>query len=133
MNALPAIVEGIKSHNQMSVVSLKLSDETVVSTIILETPETLPYLKINNPLKILFKETEVILSKNKIEGSTLNNTLKGTIKKFNCGELLARVEIEVDNSVVSSLITKSSFDKLDMKVGDAVFLNINSSEIMLSE
>lgn len=132
MNVLSAIIKEIKTHHLMSLVTVKLMDDTIINTVLLETPETLTYLKRNNAVKILFKETEVILSKKKTEDSSLHNILTGTIKKVNRGELLARVEMELSIGTINAIITEQSFDRLNMKVGDAIFAGINATEIMLT-
>jgi molybdopterin-binding protein len=132
MNILQGVISGIQSTTHMSYVKVSLQD-TSIRTVILETPDTLSYLRIDGKVKVLFKETEVILSKFNIDASSLENALSGVINKIDQGDILTRVELNTPSGKVSSIITTESFKKLNFMVSDSVFALINSSEIMLSE
>jgi molybdopterin-binding protein len=132
MNILQGVISGIQSTTHMSYVKVSLQG-TSIRTVILETPDTLNYLRIDGKVKVLFKETEVILSKFNIDASSLENALSGVINKIDQGDILTRVELNTPSGKVSSIITTESFKNLNFKVSDSVFALINSSEIMLSE
>jgi molybdopterin-binding protein len=132
MNILQGVISGIQSTTHMSYVKVSLQG-TSIRTVILETPDTLSYLRIDGKVKVLFKETEVILSKFNIDASSLENALSGVINKIDQGDILTRVELNTPSGKVSSIITTESFKNLNFKVSDSVFVLINSSEIMLSE
>ena len=65
-------VSGLMSRVKVSV------GPTMFSAVILETPETAPYLKIGEPVMVLFKETEVIVAKGVTGAISIRN--RGTAK-----------------------------------------------------
>ena len=133
MNILQGVISDIQLTTHMSYVKVNLNQDTTIKTIILETPDSLSYLKSNRKVKVLFKETEVILSRQRLEGISLENALSGVIKKIDRGEILTRVEMDTADGTVTSIVTTESFQKLNLKVDDSVVASINSSEIMLAE
>jgi molybdopterin-binding protein len=133
MNILPGVISDVQSTTHMSYVKVHLNEHSFIKTVLLETPDTLSYLKPNEKVKVLFKETEVILSAQIIEAISLENSLSGVIKKIDQGEILTRVELETSSGNVTSIVTTESFNKLKLNVEDSIVASINSSEIMLAE
>lgn len=133
MNTLSGTISNIKSTDHLSYVTIDLGKDVSISTIILETPGTLSYLSLKKNVRVLFKETEVILSRAKFDSTSLENSFNGVIKKIDCGDVLTRIECETEFGNVCSIITAAVFDKLKMAVGYPIVVSINSSEIMLSE
>ena len=74
MNKLPAIITHIESADYISLVDLQVNTD-IFSCVIIETPETAPYLFIGNKVHILFKETEVSIGKGFSGGISLRNRL----------------------------------------------------------
>jgi molybdopterin-binding protein len=61
------------------------------------------------------------------------NVLKGTVKSVLPGMVNTEVIIEVSSGIeVASVITKSSVENLDLKVGDVVYAVIKSSDVMVA-
>ena len=60
MNILKGNIDRIKVSGDLSIVEVKVG-ELVFSIILIDTPESADFLKIKNEVRVIFKETEVIL------------------------------------------------------------------------
>lgn len=62
------------------------------------------------------------------------NQVKGTIKAIQKGQTTAHVQIDVGNGVIlTSSITNEAVDDLGLKVGDAAYAVIKSSDVMIGK
>jgi len=60
------------------------------------------------------------------------NQLPGTIKAITPGIVTAEVVVDVAGHEIVSVITKTSVDGMDLKVGDNVVVLIKATEVMLA-
>lgn len=131
MNILNGILSKIQSREGISLVKIQ-SNNAIFSSIVLDTPETASYLKINNSVKIIFKETEVIISKDINPNISIQNQLLCQIQTIKKGILLAEISLIFDESIIKSIITTNACEKLDLKENDSVLALIKTNEISLS-
>ena len=68
MNRLEGIIESIKVCDKLSLVNIKMRS-TMFSVLIIDTPSTATYLKEGNSVQLIFKETAIIIAKDKFQGS----------------------------------------------------------------
>ncbi len=61
------------------------------------------------------------------------NQLRGTISEVRTEGLMAEVTVEIGGQEVVSVITRSSVERLGLRVGDAVMVVIKSTEVMLGK
>jgi molybdopterin-binding protein len=61
------------------------------------------------------------------------NQFRGTVKDLKLGNIMAEVVVSVGAIEVVSVITRSSAEKLALKVGDSVTAIIKSTEIMIDK
>jgi molybdate transport system regulatory protein len=90
MNTLNGNITAIQSHEGISLVKVE-SNDTIFTSIVLDTPETASYLKTGHSVKIIFKETEVIISKDSSPNISLQNRLDCTIESIKKGVLLSQI------------------------------------------
>lgn len=133
MNTLVGTISNIQSTDHLSYVTVTVGNDKPINAVILETPATLSYLSLNKKVRILFKETEVVLSLTKSDSNSLENSLEGEINKIDQGDILTRIECQTDAGSVCSIITTPAFKKLNLEIGHSIAVSINASEIMLSE
>ncbi|MBX2941743.1 MAG: TOBE domain-containing protein [Cyclobacteriaceae bacterium] len=131
MNTLKGIVSNLKTTGHMTLVELKVG-KYLLKSIVLETPQSAPYLKIDNTINVLFKETEVIIAKGDLTPMSLQNRINGVVSKIERGEILGRLTLDSDIGEIVSLITTSAIDQLILKKGDNVTAMVKTNEIMLS-
>lgn len=131
MNSLLGNITEITTEGSLSLVKIKVQ-HTVLTSIVIDTPETAHYLKTGNSIKILFKETEVILAK-KITGIiSLQNKMDCTVDSLEKGKLLCKITLRFGNFTIASVITRTAFDQLDIQEKDEITAMIKTNEISLS-
>ena len=131
MNLLLGNITEITTEGSLSLVKIKVR-HTVFTAIVIDTPETAHYLKTGNSIKILFKETEVILAK-KITGIiSLQNKMECIIDSFEKGKLLCKIILRFGTYTIASVITRTAFDQLAIEENDEITAMIKTNEISLS-
>lgn len=131
MNIVNGIISEIQSHEGISLVKVQ-SDNTVFSSIVLDTAETASYLKINNSVKIIFKETEVIISKDLNPNISIQNQLLCQIQNIKKGVLLAEISLLFGENNIKSIITTNACQKLNLQENDTILALIKTNEVSLS-
>ncbi|MEG2101941.1 MAG: TOBE domain-containing protein [Flavobacterium sp.] len=131
MNILNGIISQIQSHEGISLVRVQ-SNDVAFSTIVLDTPETSDYLKIENPVKIIFKETEVVISKDLNPNISTQNKLLCRIESIQKGVILCQINLVYEQQVIKSIITRNACEQLDLKENDTVLALIKTNEVSLS-
>ncbi len=132
MNVLNGIITSIEVCDRLSLVTIKCED-TPFSVIIIETPESVDYLVENRPIQILFKETEVILSKNEVHNISLENVFSCTIAEIKKGKLLSSIRLLFNEIELNSIITSQSLEKLKLEPGMRITAMVKTNEIMLAQ
>jgi len=61
------------------------------------------------------------------------NQFKGTVKSVKLGQVMAEVIVKVGRIEVVSLISRTSAEKLKLKVGDNVTAIIKATEVMVDK
>jgi molybdopterin-binding protein len=132
MNQLRGRIVGIESNDHLSLVDVEVSGDTF-SAMLLETPESAPYLLIGNEVQLLFKETEVSLAKNLSGLISLRNRVQGRVRAIRSGAILSEVVLEYRGQTLTSIITTRSIKRLEIRQGDEVEALIKANEVSLME
>lgn len=132
MNRLRGEISGIESNGHVSLVDVAVNGDTFVA-ILLEAPDSAPYLAVGNAVEVLFKETEVSLAKNLSGLISLRNRIPGVVQHIRKGEILSEVVLDCHGRTVTSIITSRSIVRLDIKEGDEVEALIKANEVALTE
>ncbi|HEY7066444.1 MAG TPA: TOBE domain-containing protein [Chloroflexota bacterium] len=61
------------------------------------------------------------------------NQLKATVKQVSLGQVMAEVVMDVGGQEVVAAITKSSVERLGIKVGDSVLAVMKATEVMVAK
>ena len=59
------------------------------------------------------------------------NQLNGTVKNIETGLVTAKVQVDVNGTNITSIISKEAIEDLGLKVGDSVQTLIKSTSVML--
>ena len=132
MNRLKGKIELINSHDELLLIELNIQ-ETKMKAIIIGKSHDYSYLEIGNEIAILFKETEVTISSDKTLNISIQNKLICTIDSIKKGQLLSQVNLNFNGVTLSSIITTTSVENLNLKPQDTVTALIKTNEIILSE
>jgi len=133
MNTLKGKIISIKTEGKLSLVEVHLMGFYTLTSIIIETPETAAYLREGTEVKILFKETDVVIAywRSRI---SLENCLSCIITDIERGVLLSRLTLEFERLYTfTALITTSVVDEIELEVGKGVKALMKPDDIMLAE
>ena len=125
-------IVAVESAGHMSLVDVAVADDQFTS-IVVETPETSPYLHPGTEVWLLFKETEVSLVKNLSGEISLRNRMRAVIHAIERGALLSEVTLDYKGMRVASVITSRSVERLALKPGDEVEGLVKANEVTLME
>jgi molybdopterin-binding protein len=131
LNILPGTIRDLHVHGNLTLVKVAVSDITITS-IVIETPDTATYLKVGAPVKVMFKETEVIIGKSGVDIS-LQNQIPVKLVAIEQGQLLCQLSMQYQEYTLCSIITSNAVNQLQLRPGVEVIAMIKTNEIMLSE
>ena len=132
MNILEGYIEGIKVNGDLSIVKVNVAG-SIFSTIVIDTPETAPYLKLKNKVKVIFKETEVIIGVGDMSGISLRNKITGTVIRIDHDILLSKLTMKTVMGDITSIITSNAVEQLKITLGMEVTAMIKTNELILSK
>ena len=61
------------------------------------------------------------------------NKLTGTVKNVKLGQVMAEVTLQVGENEITALITRTSAERLGLKVGDKAFALVKATEVMIGK
>ena len=79
-----------------------------------------------------FKSSDVVLAKNKLDTSSLENELKCVVEAINFGEVLSVVSLKCDQISFEAIISNHALKALNLSKNDSVFAYIKSTSIHIS-
>jgi molybdopterin-binding protein len=131
MNIVSGQVISVESYGDLSLIKVNAL-QSEVSCIIIKNPEFSAQLQPEAEVRLLFKETEVIIGKDQILPVSLPNQIDCQITDIKRGKLLSTFTLQCENDTIASIITSHALDKWHFKIGDRVIAMIKANEIMLS-
>lgn len=132
MNILKGHIQEISVNGDLSIVRVNV-EGSLFSTIVIDTPETASFLKLNNEVKIIFKETEVIIGIGDMSGISLRNKIVGTVSRIDADILLSKLTLTTALGEISSIITSNAVAQLKIKLGMEVTAMVKTNELILSK
>ena len=132
MNTLSGKVKEVQNHGNLSLVKVTVANVDLTS-IVIETPDSVDYLREGTSVKVMFKETEVIMSKKMGPDISLQNQIPVTISEINRGALLSELTLDFEGQSLRSVITSRAVEQLDLKPGVEVVAMIKTNEVMLAK
>lgn len=129
MNKLEVKIEEIKKDSKLHFINTVSSKiPFMIATLDLDIN-----INIGRKVNIYFKESEVIICKNKNPLLSIENIIKCNIINIQKGNLLSYVKMISICGVISSLISTKLIMKLDLKVTDKVLAMIKANSISIGE
>ena len=132
MNILKGEITAIHTHLGLSLVSLQVG-EFCLKSIVLETPDSVPYLKLKQTVNILFKETEVLLAYKEGLKISSQNQFIGKVENIDTGKILSEVTLTTTVGLLKSIVTTNAIHDLNIQTGDELVALVKTNEVMLSE
>jgi molybdate transport system regulatory protein len=92
MNILHGEITELVSEGELSLVKV-LAYGQLFHSIVIDTPDSSPYLTKGHPVRLLFKETEVIIATTDPLSVSVRNQLRCRVKKITVGKLLCELTL----------------------------------------
>ena len=87
---------------------------------------------LNDEVSLNFKSSDVVLSRLRLEASSLENELKCEVADINRGEILSIVSLKCEQLCFEAIISDHALKGLNLAVGDQVFAYVKSTSIHVS-
>ncbi|WP_148821500.1 molybdopterin-binding protein [Campylobacter concisus] len=87
---------------------------------------------LDDEIDLGFKSSDVILAKNKLDASSLENELKCVVEAINFGEVLSIVGLKCDQIHFEAIISNHALKTMNVGENDEVFAYIKSTSIHIS-
>ena len=132
MNSFPAHIKEVKTNGAMSIVFVAMDSGEELVSVVIDTPESAPYLKSGNKVNVLFKETEVAVSTQKELNISIENRIAGNITHVEVGVLLSRLMLETKIGEVIAIISTMSVRQMGLVEKTNVMILVKLNEIILA-
>ena len=87
---------------------------------------------LNDEVSLNFKSSDVVLSKIKLQASSLENELKCEIADITRGEILSIVSLRCEQLCFEAIISDHALKGLNLVIGEQVFAYVKSTSIHVS-
>ena len=87
---------------------------------------------LNDEVSLNFKSSDVVLSKVKLQASSLENELKCEVTSITRGEILSIVSLKCEQLCFEAIISDHALKGLNLAVGEQVFAYVKSTSIHVS-
>lgn len=87
---------------------------------------------LNDEVSLNFKSSDVVLSKIKLQASSLENELKCEVADITRGEILSIVSLKCEQLCFEAIISDHALKGLNLVIGEQVFAYVKSTSIHVS-
>lgn len=130
MNELNGTIRVIQTAGQLSLVDVTVADHTL-SVILIETPDTAPYLRDGQQVRLAFKETEVILASPDSTFVSIENRLPVEVVAVEAGQILSRIELTFIDQRLDAFISTRVAQRMNLAPGQKMVALIKMNEITI--
>jgi len=128
MNTLKAQVTQIDSMDNLAIVKFDYQG-LALSMMSLGIKD----LKVESQVIISINASHIAIGKDLKGDISLSNKFDCVIKELDKGELLSSIKLRINDDCLTSIITTSSVNRLNLQVGDEVQALVKASEISIKE
>ncbi|MCM4151592.1 tobe domain protein [Arenibacter sp. N53] len=132
MNSFPGQITDIETYGDMSIVHVEVANQIELISIVLDTPQTVPYLIKGNRVNVLFKEMEVTISTQNELDISIENRISGIITNIEIGALMCRLTLETNFGEVVAIISSMSAKHLGLTENMKVKIMVKLNEVILA-
>ena len=87
---------------------------------------------LNDEVSLNFKSSDVILSRLRLEASSLENELKCEVADINRGEILSIISLKCEQLCFEAIISDHALKGLNLVIGEQLFAYVKSTSIHVS-
>lgn len=132
MNSFSGHITDVKTNGTMSLVCVGMDSGEELMSVVIDTPETAPYLEKGKKVNVLFKEMEVALSPQKELDISIENKFSGVITNIEIGILLSRLVLKTNIGEVTAIISTLSLKQMGLVEQMTVLIMVKLNEIILA-
>lgn len=132
MNSFPGHITAVTTNGTMSIVCVGVGNGEELMSVVIDSPETAPYLKKGNKVNVLFKEMEVAITTQKELDISIENRIAGNIASIEEGVLLSRLILETKIGEVIAIISTKSVGQMGLVEKMNVMIMVKLNEIILA-
>ena len=90
-------------------------------------------VKIGKKVRLTIKPTSISIAKNLSGEISLSNKIVATIKSIENGQLLCSLLLNLNDTILESIITADSSKRMNLKENDIVTILIKASDLSIGE
>ena len=129
MSKLIATIKKIKSVDNLNIVEFDFNGLTLkMMSLDLNND-----LQIGTKVRLSVKPTSISIAKNLIGEISLSNQIVATIKSIENGQLLCSLLLNLNDTILESIITVDSSKRMNLKENDIVTILIKASDLSIQE
>lgn len=129
MKNLQGTIVEIESCDALHIVKIKC-DEQILKMISLQLDDT---MQIGKCVTLICKPSSVAIAKNFTGELSYSNQIPVVINSISEGEMVCSLKLKFNKYELESIITKSSCDNMNLKVGQNVTALIKANELSISQ
>jgi len=129
LNDLYATVKEIKSFEGLNIVSFDFN-KTTLSMMSLELDSK---IQVGTTVILGVKPSNITIAKNLSGQLSSSNQIKSIVCNVTKGKLLSTINMKAEDTLMESLITLSSQQRLNLQVGDEITALIKATELYIEE
>lgn len=130
MNRIKGTITAIETDEGISLVTVEAAGQ-LFSSVVIDTPQTAPYLRVGNAVFLVFKEAEMAIGKDLSGSLSTRNRFTATISAIEESSVLAKITLDFNGQQLVSMITTASSRRLKLQVGDRVEGLVKTTEMSL--
>ncbi|MDD2895138.1 MAG: TOBE domain-containing protein [Aliarcobacter sp.] len=129
MNQIVAIIKKINNVDNLNIVEFDFNGTTLkMMSLDLDSD-----VQVGKKVNLITKPTNISIAKNLSGELSLSNQLVATIQNIENGQLLASVELNVNDTILESIITVDSSKRMNLQIGEVVTILIKASNLSIGE
>lgn len=132
MNKLHGHIHTIETGGSLSRVGVTMTPEQLLHVIVIDTPETAAYLTPSHPVKVLFKETAVIISSSPAKDLSIENAIPASVDRLEKGKLLSSVKLNSAMGSMEAIIPTTTCIAMGLRPGQKVTALVKLNDMMLA-
>ena len=129
MNQIVAIIKKINNIDNLNIVEFDFNG-TTLKMMSLDLDNN---IQIGKKVKLITKPTNISIGKNLSGELSLSNQIIATIQSIENGQLLASIELKVNDTILESIITVDSSKRMNLQIGEVVTILIKASNLSIEE
>jgi molybdopterin-binding protein len=127
MNTIKGTVISVNSANGLCEVEVTTPLGNIYA-VVLESPGEAEFVKENKRVKCIFKETEVLLLREKVSQI---NLFEGTIRSLEKGRVLSMLVVDCKGEEIRVMLTSRQVDTLGLSQGTKVYMLLSPMHVVL--